>query len=105
MGAFGFFAGRKPATVPGVGITYAKQVGLSHQIARLPHPEGWRTGLGSGLAMTSYFIYDFCGEEQLPLCFTTPATKTGFATIFVAYPTKKKRGVTSLSAPVFLLTH
>ena len=55
VGALGFFAGRKPATVPAVGITYAKQVGLSHQIARLPHPEGWRTGLGSGLAMTLLF--------------------------------------------------
>jgi hypothetical protein len=25
------------------------------QSARLPHPEGWRIGLGSGLPMTSWF--------------------------------------------------
>jgi hypothetical protein len=25
------------------------------QSARLPHPEGWRAGLGSGLPMTSWF--------------------------------------------------
>ncbi len=32
---------------------------FSPQSARLPHPVGWRTGLGSGLAMT--LIYYFFG--------------------------------------------
>ncbi len=34
------------------------------QSARLPHPEGWRTGLSLGFAMILIlFVYDFCGEE------------------------------------------
>jgi hypothetical protein len=31
------------------------------QSARLPHPEGWRAGLGSGLAMTFNFYIVFLG--------------------------------------------
>ena len=46
------FAGRKPATAPAVGATYAKQVCMSAAL-------------------------------------TTPATKTGFANVFVASPPKK----------------
>lgn len=34
------------------------------QSARLPHPEGWRTGQGSGFAMTLIFLFYFRFYER-----------------------------------------